>query len=63
MRAHVYFGEYSRTHLLVTFANIAITFVRWLARLADIRQTVLRGLANIRQTVLQGLARLANGEC
>ncbi len=37
----------------------------WLARLADIRQAVLRGLArldNIRQAVLHGLARLAKDE-
>jgi hypothetical protein len=34
----------------------------WLARLADVRQAVLRGLArldDIRQAVLHGLARLA----
>jgi hypothetical protein len=36
-----------------------------LARLANIRQAVLRGLAritNIRQAVLRGLARLVKGE-
>ena len=35
----------------------------WLARLADIRQAVLRGLArldNIRRAVLRGLARLTD---
>jgi len=35
----------------------------WLARLANIRQAVLRGLArldNIRRAVLRGLARLAD---
>jgi hypothetical protein len=37
----------------------------WLARLADIRQAVLRGLArldDICQAVLHGLARLAKGK-
>ncbi len=32
----------------------------WLARLADIRQAVLRGLADIRRAVFCGLARLVN---
>ncbi len=51
----MHFGEYSRTHVLVR-----------LARLTNIRHTVLPGLArlaDIRQTVLSGLAKLVNGEC
>jgi hypothetical protein len=65
MRARVYFGEYSGTHVLAIFAelaNVAITFVCWFARLAGILQTLLWGLASlahIRQTVLWELTKLA----
>jgi len=59
----VHLGEYSRTHGLARLADIRQTILR---RLADIRRTVLHGLArlaDIRQTVLSGLTKLANGKC
>jgi hypothetical protein len=51
------------SRVLADAFSARFVFMLWLARLADIRQAVLRGLArldDIRQAVLPGLARLAD---
>jgi hypothetical protein len=55
-------GRFQKNARLARLADIRQAVLRGLARLAKIRQVVLRGLADIRQAVLRGLTRLAKGK-
>ncbi len=51
------------SRVLADALSACFVLMLWLARLADIRQAILRGLArldDIRRAVLRGLARLAD---